>query len=149
EAVRWCSNLAAPDMLLHWKEWAFMPNFLFGDMGYIGPYLNLLPIATMGLFILQQKMFMPPPTDEQTAMQAKVMMYMTVFMVFLFYKVASGLCIYFICSSLWGIAEKKLLTKPGAKGSAGTPALATVKPGGGTTSNGKAAERKRRKQRKN
>jgi len=26
--------------------------------------------------------------------------------------VASGLCLYFIASSLWGIAERKLLPKP-------------------------------------
>lgn len=148
ESIRWCSNLAAPDMLIYWKDWAFMPDFLFGDMGYIGPYFNLLPLATMGLFILQQKMFMPPPTDEQSAMQQKVMMYMTVLMGVMFFKVASGLCIYFIASSLWGIAEKKLLPKPDAK--TGGTVLAAAKPGGGTSSNGRsAAERKRRKQRRN
>jgi YidC/Oxa1 family membrane protein insertase len=32
----------------------------------------------------------------------------------LFFKVASGLCIYFIASSLWGMAERKLLPKPAA-----------------------------------
>ena len=36
---------------------------------------------------------------------------MTIFMGLLFYKVASGLCLYFIASSLWGIAERKLLPK--------------------------------------
>jgi YidC/Oxa1 family membrane protein insertase len=32
----------------------------------------------------------------------------------LFYKVPSGLCIYFIASSLWGIAERKLIPPPTA-----------------------------------
>ena len=64
--------------------------------------------------ILQQKMFMPPATDEQSAMQQKVMKYMMIFMGVLFYKVASGLCLYFIASSLWGLAERKFLPKTAA-----------------------------------
>ena len=44
-------------------------------------------------------------------MQQKMMKYMMVFMGLMFYKVASGLCLYFIASSLWGIAERKLLPK--------------------------------------
>jgi len=117
QSVRWCSNLAAPDMLYRW-EW--MPEFIRGGIGIfgLGPYFNLLPILTIGLFIMQQKMFMPPPTDEQSAMQQKMMKYMMVFMGLIFFKVASGLCIYFIASSLWGLAERKLLPKttPAASG---------------------------------
>jgi YidC/Oxa1 family membrane protein insertase len=37
------------------------------------------------------------------------MKYMMIFMGLLFYKVPSGLCIHFIASSLWGIAERKLI----------------------------------------
>jgi len=29
----------------------------------------------------------------------------------LFYKVASGLCLYFIASTLWGLAERRFLPK--------------------------------------
>ena len=54
---------------------------------------------------------MPEPTNEQAVMQQKMMKYMTGFMGLLFYKVASGLCLYFIASSLWGIAERKMLGK--------------------------------------
>jgi YidC/Oxa1 family membrane protein insertase len=43
-----------------------------------------------------------------------------VFMAFMFFKVASGLCVYFIASSVWGIVERSLLSPPG-KG--GTPSL--------------------------
>ena len=57
------------------------------------------------------KMFMPPPADEQAALQQKMMNFMMIFMGLLFYKVASGLCIYFVASSLWGIAERKFLPK--------------------------------------
>ena len=109
DSVHWCSNLAAPDMLWNWS--AVMPSFI---QGYLGPYLNVLPFVTIGLFIWQQKMFMPPPTDEQTAMQQKMMSYMSIFFGFMFYKWASGLGIYFMASSLWGIAERKALPKPAA-----------------------------------
>jgi YidC/Oxa1 family membrane protein insertase len=105
----WASNLAAPDKLFHWLE--FMPQFV---LGWLGPYFNLLPLITIALFIVQQKMFMPPPTDEQAAMQQKMMQYMMIFMGVMFFKVPSGLCVYFIASSLWGLAERKLVPKPDA-----------------------------------
>ena len=43
EAVRWCSNLAAPDMLYNWS-W-FMPALVNCGVGMfgLGPYFNLLP----------------------------------------------------------------------------------------------------------
>ena len=89
----------------------------------LGPYLNILPLLTIGLFIWQQKMFMPPPADEQAAMQQKMMQYMMIFMGVMFFKVASGLCVYFIASSLWGICERKLLPKAKPAGQA-APATA-------------------------
>ena len=115
-AIRWCSNLAAPDMLLDWS-W-MMPAFINRGEGLfgLGPYFNILPIVTVALFLVTQKMAMPPATNEQAVMQQKMMKYMTIFMGLLFYKVAAGLCIYFIASSLWGIAERKMLKK--AKGPA-------------------------------
>ena len=76
---------------------------------------------------------MPPATDEQDAMQQKMMKYMMIFMGVMFFKVASGLCIYFIASSLWGIAERKLLPKPkvnlagGDSGGGGTSAVPAKK----------------------
>jgi len=107
----WCSNLAGPDMLFYWKDW--MPGFLANEAGgWLGPFFNILPILTIVLFLAQQKMFMPPATDDQTRMQQKVMKFMMIFMGFLFFRVASGLCVYFIASSLWGIAERKLLPPP-------------------------------------
>jgi YidC/Oxa1 family membrane protein insertase len=119
ENIRWCSNLAAPDMLYDWS-W-FMPDFVNRGEGLfgLGPYLNVLPLVTIVLFLLQQKMFMPEPTNEQAALQQKIMKYMMVFMGILFYKVPSGLCIYFIASSLWGIAERKLIPPPAASTAAG------------------------------
>jgi YidC/Oxa1 family membrane protein insertase len=109
QSIRWCSNLSAPDMLWRWEP--YLPGFLASPDGWLGPYLNVLPLITIGLFIWQQKMFMPPPTDEQSALQQKMMQYMMVFVSLMFFKVPSGLCLYFIASSLWGIAERKLLPR--------------------------------------
>ena len=109
EGLGWCSNLAAPDMLYYWEK--IMPAFLASDIGWLGPYFNLLPVITIALFLVQQKMFTPPPADDQAAMQMKMMKYMMIFFLFMFFCVPSGLCIYFIASSSWGIAERKLLPK--------------------------------------
>ena len=117
-----------------------MPEFINNGIGIfgLGPYLNVLPLVTVALFLVTQKMSMPAPTNEQAAMQQKMMKYMTIFMGLLFYKVASGLCLYFIASSLWGIAERKLLPKTqtadaaaagGASGSA--PGSSGKRPGDG------------------
>ena len=117
ESIRWCSNLAAPDMLWNWSS--VMPDFVTSGRGFfgLGPYLNILPLATIVLFLLQQKMTMPPPANEQAEMQQKMMKYMMVVMGLLFFKVASGLCLYFIASSMWGVAERKMLPKrPGMAG---------------------------------
>jgi YidC/Oxa1 family membrane protein insertase len=110
ENIRWASNLAAPDMFWYWQP--YLPSFLASESGFLGPFLNLLPCVTIILFIVQQKMFMPPATDEQSAMQQKMMKYMMVFMGFMFFKVPAGLCVYFISSSIWSIAERKILPKP-------------------------------------
>ncbi|HEV3261190.1 MAG TPA: YidC/Oxa1 family insertase periplasmic-domain containing protein [Gemmataceae bacterium] len=126
----WIKNLAAPDMLIWWGE--NIPYISrFEDMRsswiYLGPFFNLLPIVAVGFMIVQQKMMTPPPTDEQAAMQQKMMKWMTLLMGFIFYKFASGLCIYFIVSSAWGLMERKLLPKKtapgGAPGKTAGPAL--------------------------
>ncbi len=119
--LRWCSNLAAPDMFINWSSLPWPRWFLNGEgMLALGPYINILPLITVALFLLQQKLFMPPPADEQAEMMQKVMKYMMLFMSFLFFKVAAGLCLYFIASSLWGIAERKLIPRPDGTGGTST-----------------------------
>lgn len=106
----WASNLAGPDMCLFWGDWLW--EYLSGrGTGWLGPYFNILPVAVVILFLAQQKMFMPPATDEQTAMTQKMMNVMTLMMGLFFFRVPAGLCIYFITSSLWGIAERILVKK--------------------------------------
>ena len=108
-----------------------------------GPYLNLLPLVTIGLFLWQQKMFMPEPANEQAAMQQKIMKYMMVFMGILFYKVPSGLCLYFIASSLWGIGERKLFPPPTA---ATLDGRRRRPPAASARSRSRGADEKRRRQ---
>jgi YidC/Oxa1 family membrane protein insertase len=109
----WIDNLAAPDMLIPWGEripWISSPDS-YGSLLYLGPYFNLLPVIAVGLMIMQQKLVTPPPADEQQEMQQKMMKYMMIFFGLMFYKVAAGLGLYFIASSAWGFAERKLLPK--------------------------------------
>jgi YidC/Oxa1 family membrane protein insertase len=97
----WIDNLAAPDML--WK----FPM----DVPFLGPYLNVLPFLVVALMLVHMKLFSPPPATAEQAQSQKIMKYMMVVMAFMFYKVPSGLGIYFITSSTWAIAERVLLPK--------------------------------------
>ena len=81
--------------------------------------------STIALFLWQQKLFMPPAMDEQAQMQQQVMKFMMWFMALMFFKVPCGLCLYFIASSLWGIAERLLLPQTAAA-VVGGPASGTV-----------------------
>lgn len=106
----WASNLAGPDKLFFWQE--SLPAFIADPAdGWLGPYFNVFPLITIALFILQQKLFTPPPTDEQQEMQQQMMLMMSLMMGIFFYKVPAGLCLYFITSSLWSVAERTLLPK--------------------------------------
>ena len=104
----WCSNLAGPDMFYYFGETTAM---FLNRGGFLGPYLNLLPILTIILFLLQQKIYTPPATDDTQRMAQRMMKFMFMFMGVMFFRVASGLCIYFVASSTWGILERKLLPK--------------------------------------
>src|SRR5262249_23588022 len=117
----WIQNLAAPDMLIWWSESIPMisdPDNMGGFL-YLGPFFNLLPVFAVVLMLVQQKMMTPPPADEQQAMQQKMFKFMMIFFGFLFYKLAAGLCLYFVVSQLWGVAERRFLPKRPTSGAAG------------------------------
>ena len=105
----WCSNLAGPDEFCAWPS--FMPAFLVSETGWLGPFLNILPLLTIALFIMNQRLLTPPPTDDQQKMQQQIMTFMMIFFAVMFFKVPAGLCLYFIASSLWTLAEHKILKK--------------------------------------
>jgi YidC/Oxa1 family membrane protein insertase len=95
-------DLAAPDMVMHLP---FTIPFINAE------YLNILPFGVVALMLVQTKLFAPPPTTPEAEMNQKMMKYMMIFMAFMFYKVPSGLGLYFITSSLWQICERLLLPK--------------------------------------
>jgi YidC/Oxa1 family membrane protein insertase len=101
----WIDNLAAPDATFR------LPFAL----PFLGQDFSILPIVTVCLFVAQQKLFMPPPTSDEQAMQYKMMNFMTIAFGFFFWHSPAGLCLYFIASSLWGITERKLLARSQAK----------------------------------
>ena len=75
-----------------------------------------------------------------------------VFMGFMFFKVPSGLCLYFIVSSLWGIGERKFLPKVkkaepalAGAGTTTTASPAVAESGHSKLNAGKGRKKKRRK----
>jgi YidC/Oxa1 family membrane protein insertase len=56
----------------------------------------------------------------------------------MFYKMPAGLCIYFICTTLWGLTERKLLPKK-------KPAAEAAAAGKAGTGNGRPGPRGRGK----
>jgi YidC/Oxa1 family membrane protein insertase len=139
EPFLWIRNLAAPDMLIWWTEKIpFISDPASqGSIFYLGPYFNLLPVLAITLMMVQSVMTMPPPADEQAEMQQKMMKYMMIFMGLMFYKVPAGLCIYFIASTGWGIAERKLLPKK-KPDTTGPASQLAGRPGPGARSKGKS-----------
>ena len=102
----WIKDLSAPDMLAKFP--AVTPTFI---TSWLGPYFNVLPLLVVGLMLVQTKLFSPPATTPEQEASQKMMKYMMVFMAFMFYKVPSGLGIYFITSSSWAICERLLLNR--------------------------------------
>lgn len=140
----WIDNLAAPDMFVYWSQsipFISDPDNL-GGLGYLGPFFNVLPIAAVALMLVQQKMMTAPPQDEQQASQQRMLKWMMILFGFLFYKVAAGLCIYFIASSLWGVAERKLLPKKAPAQAGPGPDGQPAKPGPGPKGKGGKPEPK-------
>lgn len=127
----WISNLAAPDMLINWSRSIPMisRDADYGGMLYLGPYFNLLPVIAIGLMVAQQKMLMPPAADKDQEMQQKMMRIMMIVMGIFFYKIAAGLCIYIITSTLWGFAERKFLPKASTGTGPGKPGEASATEG--------------------
>ena len=142
--VAWCANLAGPDKLWHWES--RLPSFLSDPYGWLGPYLNILPIFSILLMLVHQKLFTPPPQDDQQRSQQQVMKFMMLFFGVMFHKIASGLCIYFIASSLWGLAERKLLPKSkGTDAKPGVPATVSAGKGSGNHRGGESRKKPKRR----
>lgn len=99
EPFLWFENLASPDAL-------FKLPFIVPWFGWT--HFNLLPLISTGLMYVHQKLTMPPPQNEEQAQQQKMMGFMMIFMGVMFYRVPSGLCLYFIATNVWSMTERWL-----------------------------------------
>ena len=55
---------------------------------------------------------MPATDDPQMKQQQAMMKWMTPLMGLFFFKMAAGLCLYFITSTTWALVERRLIPKP-------------------------------------
>jgi YidC/Oxa1 family membrane protein insertase len=100
----WMTDLSEPDRLLHIPALKVVP--------YIGEhiqYINVLPIISAVVMVISMKlmpMSTPSPNMQQ---QQRIMMFMPVFFSLICYSFASGLQLYIITSTIWGIAQSKLM----------------------------------------
>lgn len=102
----WIDDLAAPDIVFSWGQ----PFWLIGNE------FHLLPILMGVSMYLQQKMTSKLPTDgsELTDAQKQQKMMgnmMPVLFTVMFYNFPSGLNIYFMLSTLLGVAQQMWMTK--------------------------------------
>lgn len=102
----WINNLTAPDVLFSWNI----------SIPFIGNQLHLLPILLGVIMFVQQKMTTKLPKDkslltDQQKQQKMMGNMMLIMFTVLFYKLPSGLNIYFLFFNLLGILQQWLMTK--------------------------------------
>ncbi len=107
----WIDDLSQPDQL-----------FALG-LPWV-PYFNLLPLLMVVLWLVLQA-GTPLPEDPQQRQMMKIMRYMPVLFGIMLYNYASGLMVYMITSSVFGIVEqrvtRKILGPPPAVAGAAVP----------------------------
>ncbi|MDR1536280.1 MAG: membrane protein insertase YidC [Planctomycetota bacterium] len=138
-----------------WIEDLSKPDSVY-DLGWTIPilqssYISLLPILYLALQLIQTSL-QPTPSDPQQAQQQKIMKYMPVVFVFIFYSMPAGLVLYFTVSALCGVAEnwwmrKILLPRLGLGDSPAAIAnsAAQAKAGAGAAPPGAGKRKKRRR----
>lgn len=108
--IGWINDLSQPDRL-------FLFDFWPGE-------LNVLPILMVALWLVLQ-MGTPLPTDPQQRQMMKIMRFMPLLFGVMLYKYASGLMVYMVTSSLFGIIEqrvtRRILGPPPAMAGAAMP----------------------------
>ncbi|MBC8107842.1 MAG: membrane protein insertase YidC, partial [Anaerolineae bacterium] len=101
--LTWIKDLSQPDHLISLSQ----PINLFGWVPISG--LNILPLLLGIVFFIQQKYFTPKPptmTPEQ-AQQQKMMQWMSLLFPVMLYPGPSGLNLYILASTTFGIIESK------------------------------------------
>jgi len=115
----WIRDLTQPDHLWVFPGHPIHIPLLSGMMGGPITALNLLPIL-LGVSQILQTRFMPRGNPEAAAatgnpdqleQQRKMMMFMSVFFIFLLYNAPSGLNLYIMASNIFGILEQWRIRK--------------------------------------
>jgi YidC/Oxa1 family membrane protein insertase len=96
----WINDLSAPDRLFHFS---FSLPLLDPPTGI--PVLTLL----MGVSMLWQQKMAPTMGDP---MQAKIMMLMPIFFIFILLNMPSGLVLYWLVNNILSIFQQKLINRP-------------------------------------
>lgn len=98
-----------------WAHDLSMPDRLFG-LPFWPHWFNFLPILMLVLWVLQQKLAPTPGSDDpQVKMQMRMMKFMPYVFFFMLYNYAAALALYMCVSSVWTIAESKLVRRAIAK----------------------------------
>lgn len=114
----WIQDLTQPDALIPFGTAIHIP-LLSSFMGGPITALNLLPIM-LGISQVLQTRFMPrgnpsaaaaSGNPDQLEQQRKMMMFMSVFFVFILYNAPSGLNLYIMSSNIFGIIEQMRIRK--------------------------------------
>jgi len=120
--VLWMDNLAAPDVLFH------LPFSIPG----LGPAISLLPIL-MGAAMVARSAISPamPGMTGPAAQQQVIMKWiMPIVMTFIFYKMPSGLVLYWLVNSVIGVWQQVMINRKFGPVPAPTALTAPVKQGG-------------------
>lgn len=140
----WIGDLTKPDMTLPLGRTVF----------FLGDYLNVLPFLYMALMFVQIKM-QPKAADPQAQQMQRMTTIMMMAFGIIFYDFPSGLMVYFITSTLYGLVESRLIKRiiaredeaisaggdgPGKEGDTG--------PAGALYSSSKGVQRKKPKKEK-
>ena len=101
----WIDNLAAPDVLFSWST----PIFFFGTTFHLLPFLNgLLMFAQQKVTNMKQN---PTKVSEQQKQMKNMGNIFAIVVPFIFYSMPSGLNIYYIFSTLFGVIQQWYINK--------------------------------------
>jgi YidC/Oxa1 family membrane protein insertase len=107
QSFLWADDLSMPDRIFP------LPTF---GIGFLPDWFNLLPLLMLVLWVIQQRLAPPPGSDDpQVRMQMKMMKVMPYVFFFMLYNYAAGLALYMCVSSVWSIAEAKLVRRAVAR----------------------------------
>ena len=81
--------------------------FMIGNFAF-----NLLPILNVGVTYIQQKIMTSATSGQESSQQMQTMLYMMpLMMLFIFYKMPSGVTLYYLVSGALSLAQQYIIMK--------------------------------------